>query len=360
MTTELSAAMHSTPNNSPTAPTQVKFTGTGSEYFGIWIVNILLSIITLGIYSAWAKVRTNQYFYGHTRVDGHSLHYLATPMQILVGRIIAVILFIAYSLLTSVSPALSFALTILVMLVAPYLIVRSLRFSLRMTSYRNVRFGFVGNYGAAFLHFVILPICAILTLGLALPWVLKKIDQFKNGNVCYGDRKFQVQTRASSYYLACAATMLVSIFGLIIWFGVNLSIVRVISGSEENGAFMILPFATSFAITLFLYSILGAVYGALVRNHLFNHTSIEAVGQLHSNVRVTAYCWLLLSNTVLTLITLGIAYPWTKVRKTVFLANATQVTIEPGIESVLETLESDTSAFGEEAAGFFDVDVSLG
>lgn len=34
------------------------FTGSAGEYFRIWIVNIALSIVTLGIYSAWAKVRT--------------------------------------------------------------------------------------------------------------------------------------------------------------------------------------------------------------------------------------------------------------------------------------------------------------
>lgn len=68
----------------------VQFSGRGAEFFGIWIVNVLLTIVTLGIYSAWAKVRTTQYFYGHTKVDGHSFRYLATPIQILKGRIIAV------------------------------------------------------------------------------------------------------------------------------------------------------------------------------------------------------------------------------------------------------------------------------
>ena len=40
-----------------------EFRGDGAEYFKIWIVNILLTIVTLGIYSAWAKVRNNRYFY---------------------------------------------------------------------------------------------------------------------------------------------------------------------------------------------------------------------------------------------------------------------------------------------------------
>ena len=43
----------------------LEFRGKTGEFFGIWIVNVFLTIITLGIYSAWAKVRTNRYFYGN-------------------------------------------------------------------------------------------------------------------------------------------------------------------------------------------------------------------------------------------------------------------------------------------------------
>jgi uncharacterized membrane protein YjgN (DUF898 family) len=66
----------------------VEFNGNGFEYFKIWIVNLCLSVITLGIYSAWAKVRRISYFYGNTRIDGHSFSYLADPVKILIGRII--------------------------------------------------------------------------------------------------------------------------------------------------------------------------------------------------------------------------------------------------------------------------------
>jgi len=40
------------------APT---FTGRGSEYFRIWVVNVLLTLVTFGVYSAWAKVRKARY-----------------------------------------------------------------------------------------------------------------------------------------------------------------------------------------------------------------------------------------------------------------------------------------------------------
>lgn len=364
MTTDMSASSDAPSQSQTITPAQVEFSGKGSEYFGIWIVNILLSIITLGIYSAWAKVRTNQYFYGHTRIDGHSLRYLATPMQILRGRILAAALFILYTLLTSFLPTISLAFTLIVMLVAPFLIVRSLHFNLRMTSYRNVRFGFDGTYGAAFLHFVVLPICAIFTLGIAAPWVLKKIDQFINGNVRYGDRAFSVETRAGTYYIAVLVALAVGVVGLIIWLAFNFSLMNTIFATGEEQltppSSLILMQVLLMLSTLVVYGLVGAVYGAIIRNHLYNHTSIENVGQMHSNVRVGPYCWLLVSNTLLTIITIGLAYPLTKVRKTAFLAGATQISIEPSIDSVIETLESENSAFGEEAAGFFDVDVSLG
>ena len=65
---------------------QVEFTGNWREYFGIWIVNILLTILTLGIYSAWAKVRRKRWFYGHTFIAGSSFDYHGRPVQILERR----------------------------------------------------------------------------------------------------------------------------------------------------------------------------------------------------------------------------------------------------------------------------------
>ncbi len=59
------------------------FSGSGGEYFRLWIVNVCLSIVTFGIYSAWAKVRRNQYFYRHTRLAGAGFDYHGDPKAIL-------------------------------------------------------------------------------------------------------------------------------------------------------------------------------------------------------------------------------------------------------------------------------------
>ena len=77
-----------------------QFSGKGSEYFRIWIVNLALTLLTLGIYSAWAKVRRLQYFYRHTALAGSSFDYHGDPKAILKGRIIAVVLLVTLLLNT--------------------------------------------------------------------------------------------------------------------------------------------------------------------------------------------------------------------------------------------------------------------
>ena len=79
-------------NNNSSRREAITFSATGSEYFRIWIVNLLLSIVTLGIYSAWAKVRRNRYFYSSTHLAGGSFEYHGNAVAILKGRIAAVVL----------------------------------------------------------------------------------------------------------------------------------------------------------------------------------------------------------------------------------------------------------------------------
>jgi uncharacterized membrane protein YjgN (DUF898 family) len=99
-------------------PRVFQFTGSAGEYFRIWIVNLLLSIATLGIYSAWAKVRRLRYFYGHTAVDGSTFGYHASPIAILKGRIIAYSVVGTVAILGQVAPLLAsiFYLPLLVLM----------------------------------------------------------------------------------------------------------------------------------------------------------------------------------------------------------------------------------------------------
>ncbi len=70
-------APQSTPETArPEQPLSFEFTGNAREYFRIWIVNTCLTLFTLGIFSAWAKVRKKRYLYSHTQLDGTPFQYL--------------------------------------------------------------------------------------------------------------------------------------------------------------------------------------------------------------------------------------------------------------------------------------------
>jgi uncharacterized membrane protein YjgN (DUF898 family) len=108
----------------------VSFTGTGGEYFRIWITNTFLSIITLGIYSAWAKVRRTRYFYGNTRLAGASFDYHGQPKAILKGRAVALVMLIAYQVFSDMQGVLAGLLVLLLVAAFPWLMWKSLQFKL--------------------------------------------------------------------------------------------------------------------------------------------------------------------------------------------------------------------------------------
>src|SRR3954464_5090136 len=94
-------------------PQPVRFTGRAGEYFGIWIVNLLLTIVTLGIYSPWAKVRRLHYFYRHTALAGSSFDFHGSPIRILIGRAIAAGMFLTYNIVVRLKSPLTFVLLVL-------------------------------------------------------------------------------------------------------------------------------------------------------------------------------------------------------------------------------------------------------
>jgi uncharacterized membrane protein YjgN (DUF898 family) len=72
------------------------FHGTGSEYFRIWIVNLLLTLVTFGIYSAWAKVRRMRYLHENTELMGARFGYHGDALKILIGRVVVVVAVVAF------------------------------------------------------------------------------------------------------------------------------------------------------------------------------------------------------------------------------------------------------------------------
>ena len=189
------------------------FHGQGSEFFRIWIVNLVLTILTLGIYSAWAKVRTKHYFYGNTELAGDRFDYLASPIAILKGRIIAVVFLVIYTLVSYFAATWSFILFIVLMLVMPYVVMRAIRFNAIMSSWRGVRFGFNGELFDAYRTVLLWPLFGLVTLGLGMPYAWYKQNQYLYNHYAYGQTTASTSAAAKDFYRVLFAVFGVSVGG---------------------------------------------------------------------------------------------------------------------------------------------------
>jgi uncharacterized membrane protein YjgN (DUF898 family) len=319
------------------------FHGNGSEYFRIWIVNILLTVLTLGIYSAWAKVRNAQYFHGNTELADSRFAYLAKPMTILKGRLIAVALFVLYSLVSNLSPIAGLAMSLLLLIALPWIAIRSLRFSRRMTAWRNVRFDFDGKIWPAVQVFILWPVAGILTVGLLMPLAMYKQSEFIINNSCYGTARFKLNPCTKAFYMIFArAAGIIILAGVIGW-------VLSLRMPAMAGIFWLVSY-------LYLFVFISVRSNNLIfenstlRNRDFSFSSTWADA---------SYLKLLCINTLFTLLTLGFYHPWAMVRTATYKAEHLELIAETDLNGFVAGETANVSAFGEEMGDVFDMEFGI-
>ncbi|MFN3304823.1 MAG: DUF898 family protein, partial [Roseateles sp.] len=118
---------------------EIRFTGSGSEYFRIWSVNLLLILATLGLYLPFAKARRIRYFYANTLVDGQALSFHGDPWKMFRGFVLLILLMGAYSLAGRLSAVAALVAFLILCAVWPALWRASLQFRLGNTSWRGLR-----------------------------------------------------------------------------------------------------------------------------------------------------------------------------------------------------------------------------
>src|SRR5712672_2612070 len=213
----------------------VEFTADTGEYFRIWIVNLALTIVTLGIYSAWAKVRKRRYFYGHTRIDGEAFEYRANPLAILKGRLIAVALFAVFYAISHYAPLYIWSIYLVLLFFGPWLVVRSLAFNAYNTAYRNVRFAFSGTYRTCLGLVLGHGLLTLVTLGLGFPFLRRRLVQFAMENHSYGTTRFALaegfkKPFVRPYFVAMGVSML-----LVVLLAAFFALVGAIAGAPKPG-----------------------------------------------------------------------------------------------------------------------------
>ena len=290
----------------------IRFTGSASEYFRIWIVNVFLSILTLGIYSAWAKVRTKQYFYRSTWLDGTSFEYLGDPIRILKGRLIAAAALGVLALSQHVSTAVYFVVFFLLMLSLPWVIVKAVSFNAHNSAWRNVRFSFRGTTGQAAVEYVKGFLLSVVTLGLGMVWMNWNLKRFVFTNLSFGRHPFGFHAKVSDYYWIHIRASL-AMAAVIVPFMVVAAIASVVfaSGASQTGTVVS---TTALALVMNAAVLIAISY---INVQIANLTwSSITVGdhQLHAHQKVREVLWLQITNVVAVLFSLGLAIPWARIR----------------------------------------------
>ena len=342
----------------------VRFHGTASEYFGIWIVNLLLSILTIGIYSAWAKVRTNKYFYQNTEIGERRFDYHATGGQILIGRIIIVLSFIAIQILALVPIVLAVVL-VAFLAVFPWLLVRSLRFNARVTSWSNVRFNFHGKTWGAFLVYLLYPFLVVFSLFLAWPFSDRARRKYVINHHSLGQSRFSFDAGIGVFYGAFLAALGIVLIVVALSLASALPVLLALAGDIrllENEFFLMsnmMLIVQAYIGVIAAFVIAGIVYAGIIRNILFNGTWIEGGHRLVSSVSVPRYTWISLTNALAIIFTLGLMLPWAKVRMARYLADQTEVIVNGDLDDFIGDILPEGGAFGDAYTDLEAIDVGL-
>ena len=338
----------------PSREESFSFTGSGSEYFRIWIVNLMLSVVTLGIYSAWAKVRRLEYFYRNTRVAGASFDYHGRPLAILKGRIVAVLLFGGYSVAGAISPVAGLLAFVVLAGVMPFLINRSLRFRLYNSSYRGIRFQFHGTTGQAYWVFLALPILSVSTLMAFGPLWHHQLKEYQHTNAAYGRTRFSFNAPISGFYKAYGVSLL-CLVALGIYSVVLLGLTATLMTGGVGQTFALGLFILSY---LFFASAMWSLTTSLIQNLVWRHTAVGGHTFL-STLEPHRLLKIVLVNAVLTIITLGLFKPFAQVRLAQYMVGELAIAAHGSLDEFMAGEQTSVAAVGEEAAEIFDIDLAF-
>lgn len=341
----------------------VRFTGTTGDYFKIWIVNLLLSIVTLGIWSAWAKVRTKKYFYGHTHLAGSSFDYDTTGWVILKGRLIAFAIIAVWTVVTSVFPPAYFIGLPALLFLLPWIINRGTRFNARITRWRNVRFDFVGNYWKCFAIYMLAPMTLLISGGFSLPWIRKISNQYYIDNHRFGSVAFSLKADLGDFFVAYLKMMLlgvvvglcVAVVAVPIGFAVYAMADSYGAGGDDTVAAVIV---VAYIGVLLAAGVVFPYFEALILSLTLNGMSLDGGHRFACDLSGWRYIGLHITNTLAVLFSLGLAMPWATIRLYRYIAES--VTALPGdnLDAFVDTQAKET---GVVSAEFMDLEgISVG
>ena len=373
----------------------VRFTASGSEYFRIWIVNLLLTIVTLGFYLPFAKARRLRYFYANTLVDEQPLAFHGDAWKMFRGYLLMLVLFGGYAVSSYVSHWVALGAFVVLALLWPALWRSSLMFRLGNTSWRGLRMSFEGGldgaYGAMLPLFVpallILAATAwflngvdpgdraavkaannatapfvglsMLLLMVMMPWSLWRMKVYQHGGYRYAREATTYSGRLRSFYGLGLKLVLVAVLAIVV-IGVGVGVSFALAKTSANPKAMAFGIAIPIAVlTAMVYIWLFSLAGAGLQNLAWNPTQ-SAQLRFSSSLRVGAFTWLNIRNMALVIVTLGLFRPFAVVSVLRMRLEAVEVRATGHIDSWAADMPAPSgTGSGEMAGDFFGIDVGL-
>jgi uncharacterized membrane protein YjgN (DUF898 family) len=364
------------PSSPTTCVTRPTFTGRGGEYFRIWVVNLLFTLVSLGAYSAWAKVRKAKYFRQNTRLDGHVFDYHANPVAILRGRVIAVVLLTGYSWAYQFSDAAGLITAGVLCVLGPAVLMRAQQFALSNTSFRGLRFGFRARMGHAYL--TLFPVVAlwvapaagvalrietlwvVAASALTLPWMHHRLKTFQRRNAFYGASAFTfAPTPLRFYWIYLKGAVLVLVGPLLIALAMAVWLIWQPRADPWIGSSRLTMWLSGALVSLVVYIAAGPYYAARLQQLIWSRTRLGDV-QFSTEIQAWPLFCLVVKNVALTLITAGMYWPWAAVAMARYRIECMRIESSLPLSALATNLEAPAvSATGEAAADAFGIDIGL-
>jgi uncharacterized membrane protein YjgN (DUF898 family) len=369
----------------------VAFTASGSEYFRIWIVNLALTIVTIGIYSAWAKVRSMKYFYRSTQVAGSVFDYHGSPLAILRGRLIALVLVAGWSGLGYFSPIVALSVLLTIAGLMPFLIQRSFRFKLYQSSYRGIRFHFHGTLGNAYrvvlvpIAFFLLPgalgvmfgqhspgevpeasfaalvVLASLVAAALVPRFHHGLKRYQHGNAAFGTTRSAFEVGVRAFYGIYGR-----VWALLLLLGIGLGAMIAsapwlalwVGEAVGGGGALLIMLLLSMVFYGFILAVM-AVFNARLQNLVWNGTTIGDLS-FRSTVETMPLARLYMKNALLVVLTLGLYTPFAVVNTMRYRLQSMTLLAPAGLDAFMaDARPGEENATGEGAVDLFDIDIAL-
>jgi uncharacterized membrane protein YjgN (DUF898 family) len=367
---------------------RLRFTGSGSEYFRIWIVNLLLTIVTLTLYLPCARARKLRYFMGNTLVDNQPLGFHGQPTKMFKGYLLVCVLFALYSVAGKFSATAGFIALIVVALLWPALFKSSIQFRLANTSWRGLRFSFRGSLAGAYRAMLPIFIPGLVLVGaravgvdevsnpqsyllvagivglsamLVAPWLFWNIKQYQHNHYALGNLQTTFKASVGSFYVL--ALKVVGVFLLVIV--LPATIVGVVgfglsfAAKEAGIGMMIVGIALGWLLMVIAMVCIQPYGISRLQNLVWTQTGNVQL-RFVSILSFKSLLWLTLKNTFLIVITLGLYWPFAMVALTRLRLEA--VTVKTRIDPALlvaDVQASHVEAVGDAAGDFFGLDVGL-